>query len=70
MAKRGTFEVIDQGQNIVLRLEEDGEDAKPIFVFVEGDTAYVTANGKTSGPLVSQGQTGQSAQAALLEAVR
>lgn len=64
----GTYEVekTDQGVTVTLTPENGGE---PVRLFVMGDAAHVTVGSATSGPMTQQGQSGQTAAAALRAAL-
>lgn len=60
---QGTFETfVEDGRT---RIELTPDDGAPISLLVSGDMLNVTADGKTSGQLLTQGQTGQTAAAML-----
>ncbi len=64
----GTYEVekTDEGVAVTLTPENGGE---PVRLFVTGNAAHVTVGSATSGPMTQQGQSGQTAAAALRAAL-
>lgn len=60
----GTYQIVLEDGAPVIHLSPDG-GGSPVRLLLVGDTAHVTAADVTSGPNILQGQSGQTAAAAI-----